>query len=86
MRTVRMSWNTDEGRLCRWVESQECENNRRGFDVAGPQRGLLRKRKSLLRNAARMTNLVTLYKVLGRGAQASDAEHRRSTCQSLHRL
>jgi hypothetical protein len=72
MRTLKMSWNTEEGRLgCRWVESQECANIRRGFDVAGPQRGLLRKRKSLLRNAARMTNLVALYKVLGGGAQAS---------------
>ena len=26
MRTLKMSWNTEQGRLeCRWVESQECE-------------------------------------------------------------
>jgi len=26
MRTLKMWWNTEKGRLeCRWVESQECE-------------------------------------------------------------
>jgi len=28
MRTLKMTWNTEEGRLvCRWVESEENENS-----------------------------------------------------------
>jgi len=87
METLKMSWNTEEGRLgCGWVESQESEK----FDAdltwlarSGVSRGKATRSYVTL---ARMTNLITLYNVPGGGAQASNAEQRRSTCQPLQRL
>lgn len=69
MRTLKMSWNTEEGRLeCRWVESQDREK----FDADltrlarfGVSCG---KRARSYVTRARMANLVTLYKALGGGA------------------
>jgi hypothetical protein len=87
MRTLKMAWGTEGGRLeCRWVESRECNK----FDADLTR--LARSRVSCGRGTrsyvtpARMTNLVTKYKVRRKGAQATNAVRRRSICQSLHRL
>jgi hypothetical protein len=87
MRTLKMAWGTKEGRLeCRWAESRECNK----FDadltsLARPGVSCGRGTRSYV-TPARMTNLVTKYKVRRKGAQATNAERRRSICQSLHRL
>ena len=87
MRTLKMAWGTKEGRLeCRWVESREC--NKFDADLTS----LARSRVSCGRGTrsyvtpARMTNLVTKYKVRRKGAQATNAERRRSICLSWQRL
>jgi hypothetical protein len=69
MRTLKMPWHTEGGRLeCRWVESQECEKfdaDLRRLARSGVSRG---KGTRSYVTLARMTNLVTRYKVPGRGA------------------
>jgi hypothetical protein len=91
MSTLKMSWKTEGGRLeCRWVEPQEFETS--DADLTWLPRSEVSCGKGTLSyvTLARIVTLVTVYKVLGRGAQASSAEQRRSkrrsACQSLQRL
>jgi len=73
MGTLKMSWNTEEGRPeCRSVDHKSVDHKnvrkiRHRFEVAAPLRSLLRQRHSVLRNAGPDNNLVTLHKMLGGG-------------------
>ena len=87
MATLKMSWKTDQGRLeCRWVESQESEKFDADLMWLALSRVSCGKGTRSYVALAQMTNLVTLYNVPGGSAQASNPEHRRSICQSLHRM
>jgi len=58
MRMLKMSWNTEEGRLvCRWVESEASEKS------VDPIRNLLRPSNSILRTNVHEAGWAALFRV-----------------------